>query len=75
MAAGKKIPGNNEFATACILAAGLEPVNVRRIIIDMAMDAPMRIFVEMIGTDRFYQVVPPDLTGTKIEVLPGKAKP
>ena len=68
------VRGDNDFTVACIRAAGLDPSEVRRIIIDMGVDAPMMIYVEMYGTDRFYKISPPDLTSAKIEILSAEKK-
>jgi hypothetical protein len=64
-----KIKGYNKFATACIEAVGLNPSEVRRIIIDMDANSAMMISVEMYGTDRFYNIVVPSSLEAKIQIL------
>jgi len=70
----QRVRGANQFATACVEALGINPNEVRRIIIDMNASSAMVVYVEMYGTDRFYNITPVIPESAKIEILTKEAE-
>ena len=55
-----------------LIAAGIVPKDapVRRVVIDAACDTPIFVYVELYGTDKMIQVIPPSvLEGAKVVIL------
>jgi hypothetical protein len=42
---------------------------VRRVVIDIAVEEPVRVYVEQYGTDALLDVQPPDMSGAKVAIL------
>ena len=64
-----KIRGDNAFSLSVVRALGLEPANVRRIVLDMGVDRTMMAYIEMYGSDKFIEINVPDFIEANITIL------
>jgi hypothetical protein len=59
----------SEFIDQLCKAVGVRPEETRRIILDVQVHAPIRVYVEGIGTDRLLNFNPVGLSDAEIEVV------
>lgn len=48
--------------------------HVRRVVIDIEVGEPVRIYIEEHGSDKMLTLIPPDLKGATVVILPAVRK-
>lgn len=69
MATAVSIPSSEQWAKRVCEELGIDPVLCARLIIDCKPSEPIRVYVEMIGSDQFLQFDAPLMADVEVKIL------
>lgn len=70
---GEVLLGHDMTIVEWLKKSGIDTNHVSRVVIDMAVEEPVRIYIERYATEKmFLDVDPPDLRGAEVRIVGGE---